>query len=147
MQAVTMYRANDGSLWKNESDAANRDSIAQEVALAMEYLPKRPKEFGEGEYIQHSRPALIHCKTVLFEIAKAGPLKWWIDSQKNEHKQTEKHLIEVTHPSWFGRMLDGGCDPLERAYGRLCCIDSEDREWEQPYYANNTPCGGIKRIN
>jgi len=147
MQTVTMYKANDGSLWKTKSEAIERDSISGAVAKAMKILPKRPKNSLDNEYVQHSRQDLISCKTALFEIAKAGPLKWWIDNQKAVHGKTDKGLIEVTHPSWFGRMLDGGCCPLGDAYARLCCIDSEDREWEQPYHANHTPAGSIKQIN
>jgi hypothetical protein len=147
MQAVTMYKANDGSLWKNEAEAIERDSVDELVAQAMKIIPARPKHSLDNEYVQHSRQDLIRCKTALFEIAKAGPLKWWIDNQKAAHGKTEKELIEVTHPSWFGRMLDGTCGPLGNAYSRLCCIDSEDREWEQPYHANHTPAGPIKQIN
>ena len=142
-----MYKASDGSLWKTESEAIERDSVGELVALAMRMLPERPKHSLDHEYVQHSRQDLIRCKTALFEIAKAGPLKWWIDNQKATHGKTEKELIEVTHPSWFRRILDGTRTPLGNAYGRLCCIDSEDREWEQPYHANHTPAGPIKQIN
>ena len=39
MQAVTMYKANDGSLWKNETEAIERDTVDALVALAMKILP------------------------------------------------------------------------------------------------------------
>jgi hypothetical protein len=81
---------------------------------------------------------LLWVREQLFAIANQdGVLKWWIDDQKKKG-QTDAELI-ACHPSWFCRMLDGGHAPLDRAYNRLCCIDEQNREWNQPYFAMNPP--------
>ena len=34
--------------------------------------------------------------------------------------------------------------PWDRAYGRAVCVDDMGREWQQPYYANNTPANPVE---
>jgi hypothetical protein len=142
MQTVTRYKAKDGSEWALESDCLARDNMVDSVANAMSNLKNTPKDCSWKGYVQQSSSSISRCKEMLFRIAnKEGVLKWWIDSQINGHGKTEWELINNIHPSWFGRMLDGGCGPLSDAYHRLCCIDTNCREWNQPYYAMN-PGGG-----
>jgi len=138
MQVVTRYKANDGSEWQSEDDCKSRDSMIAEVALAMSTLKATPTDCNWKGYVQQDANTVKRCKETLFAIAnREGVLKWWIDRQKQEHGKTDADLICNTHASWFGRMLDGGHDPLGRAYSRLCAIDADSREWNQPYYAMN----------
>ena len=37
--------------------------------------------------------------------------------------------------------------PLERAWGRIACIDKQFREWGQQYFANNPSEGKQVRLN
>lgn len=138
MQVVTRYKANDGSEWQSEDDCKFRDSMIAEVNVAMSVLKATPTECNWKGYIQQDASAVKRCKEILFAIAnREGVLKWWIDRQKQEHGKTDADLIGSTHASWFGRMLDGGHDPLWSAYSRLCAIDKDNREWNQPYCATN----------
>jgi hypothetical protein len=137
VKQITKYQANDGSEWDTEDGAIQRDQMIEEVDRIMEPLGKRPT--GHGEFVQRDLRTVTIITAALFEIAdRDGVLKWWIDGQRKAHGRTTRQLIHYTHPSWFLRMLDGNHDPLERAYGRLCCIDKRGREWDQPYFANES---------
>lgn len=142
MKQVVKYVADDGSEWFSEDKCIGRDMMIAEVDRAMSGLKPRPQNGGFEGYIQHDRESVLKCKRMLFAIAnRDGILKWWIDRQKNEHGASDESLVEQCHPSWFGRMLDGNHGPLEHAYGRLCAIDNEFREWNQAYFAANPGTG------
>lgn len=142
MKVETRFVANDGSEWKEEIQCLLRDRMISEVNEAMMELKPTPTECNWKGFIQQDPRAVLRCKSRLYDIAnKEGVLKWWIDGQKQNHGKTDKDLIVDTHPSWFGRMLDGGHAPLSNAYSRLCAIDSGCREWNQPYYAANPGTG------
>jgi hypothetical protein len=142
MKKITKYRANDGSEWDTYKDALVREHMIDFVDSAMAKLKTTPGDSNWEGYVQHDKNTIFQCKKELFEIAnQEGVLKWWIDSQINEHGKTVNELIEACHPSWFGRMLDGGHAPLSVAYRRLMCIDDLYREWNQPYYAINPGSG------
>lgn len=145
---IQKWKASDNSEWNSEADADARDEMIRSVNDAMSPLGPRDSRVERGDgYFQHSEVALTRAKLALYEIAKAGPLKWLIDDQINIHGKTDADMALRVHVSWFGRMLDGGCDPLERAYARLYCIDDQFREWQQPYYAINPGTGKQVRVN
>lgn len=139
---IQKWRASDGSEWNSQAAADERDSIMAQVSEAMRPLGERDSRMMNGDgFIQHDEASVIRAKLAIHAIAKAGPLKWWIDEQIMKHGKTDKFLALDIHPGWQGRMLDGGCEPLERAYRRFCCIDASNREWQQPYYAANPGTG------
>ena len=142
MKTITKYVADDGSEWGDEFAAKNRESLVLAVRDAMTFLKPTPNDLNWEGYVQQTPTLVLQCKCNLFAIANQdGILKCWIDRQKNDHGKTEEDLIVDCHPSWFGRILDGSCRPLETAYGRLCCIDEKCREWNQPYFALNPSKG------
>ena len=113
------------------------------VGYAMALLKPTPLKSNWSGYLQQNHDAVLNCKRGLFLIANTkGILASWIADQIT-HGKTVEQLISETHPSWFGRMLDGGHRPLERAYGRLCCIDDLSREWNQPYYVAHPEESGL----
>jgi hypothetical protein len=133
---IEKWRANDGSEWASQAKAEDRDALLAQVAEAMSALRPVPNECNfanGGGFVQQATAAVQQTKEALYELAKPH-IADWIQGQAKEHGTTEDALIYNTHPSWFCRMLDG-CDPLERAYGRLCHIDKDGREWGQSYYA------------
>lgn len=135
---ITKYVADDGSEWTAVEKAQERDTLLADVARAMKPLGERPDNCGfssGGGFIQHQTAVVRQVRLALHEVAK-GPLGWWFKRQREDHGKTDEQ-IAMCHPSWPGRMLDGGCAPLENAYGRLCCIDDLGREWGQPYYATH----------
>jgi hypothetical protein len=141
MQVVTRYVANDGSEWQDAESCTARDLLLAEVACAMVGLKDTPKECNWNGYVQQDPKVVRQCKWSLFQIAnRDGMLKRWIDHQKTMHGMTDEKFLTEVHPSWFVRMSDG-CGPLEKAYSRLCNIDSEFREWNQPHYAMNPGSG------
>lgn len=112
--------------------------MISEVNAALSALKATPRESNWKGYAQQDASAVKRCKEMLFAIAnREGILKWWIDRQKQEHGKADEDLIGNTHASWFVRRLDCKHDPLRIAYLRLCAIDADNREWEQPYYAIN----------
>lgn len=145
MQAITKYKANDGSEWDEPEKAVRRDHLIADVDDVMVSLNPCPDDtnFANGHgYVQQDAEQIAKVKANLFTIANQdGILKWWIDDQKARHGKTDDFLINDTHASWYCRMLDGSHRPLERAYSRLCNIDDECREWGQQYFANNPEKG------
>lgn len=139
--AIQKWKSADGAEWDSEEHADQRDRLCEAVRLAMLPLGDKPSlpacgfENGAG-YVQHTAAVVEQVKLRVFEVAKEK-LAWWLDSQKRDHGKTDYELAVVTHPSWHVRMLDGSCQPLESAYGRLSCIDKLNREWGQPFFALN----------
>lgn len=134
MKTITKWQANDGSEWDSPECATKRDTLIAEVAAVMDPMGQRVTDHGGHK--QHTGSVVETVRDGLYAIAnRDGILKWWINDQKSKFSKTDADLIRC-HPSWFCRMLDGGHAPLERAYGRLCCIDKMYREWDQPYFAN-----------
>lgn len=142
MYTVTRYVANDGSEWRFEAQCLARDALIVKVADAMAELKSTPTDNNWEGYVQQDPDAIIRCRDKLFEIANTDDvLKSWIDRQCTTHGKTVRELAREVHPSWFGRLLDGGHEPLAKAYARLCAIDADYREWNQPYYALNPGTG------
>ena len=142
MHKVIKWKANDGSEWNSQTEAVTRESMIAMVNKAMGVLKTKPVDCNFEGYIQQDKESMMKCKRLLYDIANTeGILKYWLDKQKKDHYKTDQILIENCHPSWFGRMLGGGHQPLSNAYGRLCCIDDEFKEWNQPYFAMNPGTG------
>ena len=140
MESITKYRAEDGSEWSTPEQAIEREKAIAEVRAAMTPLGEHPGStaFTNGDgFIQHDKANVLKARFALYDLAKAGPLKSWIEDQKTIFGKTDYQMAVEVHPSWFQRMLDGGCDPLYRAYCRILCIDDQCREWGQPYYAEH----------
>jgi len=137
VKPVTRYQANDGAIFKTEADALKRDSIIEQVKEAMRFLPELPKDkncdFANGAgYYQHDPKDIVKTKKLLLEVFKSnGFADHWTGLKNAECEEWQ------VHPSFFLRMLDGGCAPLEFAYSRLYKIDELGREFGQPFYANN----------
>jgi hypothetical protein len=136
---IIKWKANDGSEWRCQADAEKRDALLKQVAAILEPLGER---VSGTRYRQHDKATVVAVRLALHEAAKPY-LGWWFDQQKAAGK-TDYELAVGIHPSWQGRMLDCGCAPLEHAYSRICCIDSQFREWEQPYYATHTPENAVE---
>jgi hypothetical protein len=140
-EPIIVWKATDGSQWKDEEAARKRDALCADVAEALLPLGAKPDgtDFANGGgFVQHTEAQVRRVRRELYSIANVkGILKWWFDSQREDHAQTEEALKMGIHPSWYRRMLDGAHAPLDRAYGRLNCIDGQFREWGQPYYADH----------
>lgn len=142
MKTITKYRSEDGSEFSTKDKAIERDKLIVDVKSIMAKLKPVPPECNWDGYVQQEPSVIQEVKERLFEIAdREGILKWWIDDQFSKHGKTHSDLITQCHASWFSRMLDGGNAPLSNAYDRLCLIDENLREWNQPYFALNPDKG------
>lgn len=145
MKTVTRYEANDGSEWVDESQARARDELIAEVADVMSVLPQPPRgalDSGKA-YFQHSPANVLSAQAGL---ARAY-LKRWKDC--NGHIQ---YVIDTDKPAgdtFFGRLLSDGsmAQPITRAWSRISCIDSNFREWEQPYFTRHPPHDAVNAHN
>lgn len=153
MKQIAKWAADDGSEWNSADDANRRDELIKAVHQAMLPLGDLPKEdncrFQNGHgYIQHSAQAVEKAKLAIHELAKPKAiLGWWFGDQIAKHGKTHLELALKVHPSWHSRMLDGGHQPLGSAYYRFQCIDKDNREWGQPYFANNPDEAENIRLN
>lgn len=127
MNIVTRYESEDGVLWLKELDAQRRDAYIVALQKANVCLGDNPRtsEFYNGElFMQHT---FDDVKRFIELVGDA----LYIENLKRCQMWREQPQGII------GRYLDDANDPASRYYYRLQCIDSQNREWGQPYYANN----------
>ena len=136
MTPFIKYLADDGSEHRTADAAIAHERLCANVAEIMALLPALPDDprckFANGNgYIQHDAQNVQRVRNALLGLA----------NQLKPHDWLQKSMADpAIHASWAGRLLDEEYPrPLSRAWYRFHCIDSEWREWGQPYYANNTP--------
>jgi hypothetical protein len=137
MKTVTYYVAKDGSEHKTEAGAKERDALIRRVRAAMEPLGKQQRDphcrfSNGGGYVPHSKEAIGKARAALIVISREVLAWYFRDSKVNP---------EEAHASWFCRIIDGSCGPLDMAWSRLARIDELGREWGQMYYAINPDKG------
>ena len=150
MKQVLIYQASDGARFDSPDECRKYETLLADVQAAMSALAPKPDtcEFvNGGGFVQHDQASVFRARLALHELAKAGPLKEWIADQKIIHGKTDYQLAVECHPSWQMRMLDGACRPLERAYGRLACIDEQFREWGQQYFVAHPNDAKVFQLN
>ncbi|MDD2285827.1 MAG: hypothetical protein PHU98_06295 [Mariniphaga sp.] len=131
MKTITKFKAIDGIEFTNKNECIKYELLIDRVNSIMNTLPKHPDscDFANGSgYLQHDKTILKNAKVALLKICKE-----YID-----HKWIQINIDDDSiHPSYVGRLLDDyGIKPLNSAWYRFQCIDSNLREWGQPYYAN-----------
>lgn len=132
---VSKWKSPDGVEFSSPEECAKYEQTLDAVGSALRLLGKRPDgcDFTNGSgWIQHSKEEVEAVRHRLVEISRPR-LQWWFDDCKERHG----HEPVNAHPSWFARVLDGSVPCLERGWYRLMCIDSEFKEWGQPFYAMN----------
>ncbi len=135
MQTITKYKANDGCEFKNEHDALKRDQLVAEIDAVMAPINPAPK-CRDHQYAQHDPKVVIACRVAILKLcAREFP-----SFEIFRHQPPE----EVHPRSIAGRILDDNRGPLSSAWYRFMLIDDKGREWEQPYYAANTPADAVK---
>lgn len=138
MKTITKYQADDGSEWKDEKKALDRDALCEQVNSIMADWPKEPKDdgcqFTNGHgFIQLSESFIMEKRDKLLKLI----------AKHIDHKWVQQALDDPTiHPSWIGRLLDDSdLSPLYRAWCKFDCIDKFCRQWGQPYYASHPTDG------
>lgn len=140
MKKITKYKSIDGDEFDNEQQALERDELVKRVEDAMNPLGERPDNINDG-WIQHDIKDVIRVKCALLELAKP------IFKSFTKILKAIEDDPESIHPmSSVGRVLDDCGGPINYAWGRLCCIDAQGREHNQPYFAINGPDKGHKQL-
>lgn len=114
MREITVYEARDKSRWDKQSDCLIRDAMFNEALAITEPLGVRPT-LSEFQFKQHEPSAVSKARTVFETLAM-------------------KHFGTTN-----GRVVSDMDSPISTAMNRLDCIDEQGREWQQPYFARNTP--------
>lgn len=142
MEIIRKFKAIDGVEFTDEQECIKYELLIDRVNSIMNTLPKHPDscDFANGNgYLQHDKTSLRNAKIAILTICKEYIDHQWIQQSIDD---------DTVHPSWVGRLLsDYGIRPLDRAWNRFYCIDSELREWGQPYFALNPQKGTQNRIN
>lgn len=135
MKEIIKYQAKDGKEFDNSDNCKKYESLIDEVKAIMQKLPPIPEmngcdfENGYG-YVQHTEAEFNEVKNDLLNIAERMVKHKWIEQTRND---------KTVHLSWVARLIGeyGSLLPLSKAWDRLLCVDSELREWGQPYFAEH----------
>ena len=110
----------------------------------MALLSPTPKDdgcsFANGDgYIKHDKAKLRNAQIQILKLCK----------ERIDHKWIQQTIEdESVHPSYVGRLIDDyNIRPLNKAWFRFMCVDNQNREWGQPYYANNPEKGKQVQLN
>lgn len=132
MEAITKFKAKDGIEFVSEQECVEYELLIDEVNSIMSSLPNRPdgSDFANGSgYVQHDKTILQRVRLRLLFVCQRYIDHKWIQQTINN---------ENVHPSYVGRLIDEyGINPLSKAWYRFLCMDSNSREWGQPYFATN----------
>ena len=142
METITKYKAFDGTEYLQESKCIEHESNCKIADSIISKLPAKPDscDFSSGGgYIQHDYNMLLSVRNEFLEFCKRYTDMKWI-------QETIDGGFNVD-PSWAGRII-GECAPnyISRMWYRFSCVDKKQKEWGQPYYANNGQ-GENKRFN
>lgn len=131
------YQADDGTLFSSREQCAAYELSSSKIDTIISKLGTKPK-LSDDQYIQHTMTNVYNVRRELCLLANSV----W------EHKWfTQTATDPSTHSSWAGRLISEMDNPkLNSAWFRIMCIDSDGREWQQPYFANNTPSNPV-RVN
>lgn len=132
---VTYYDAPDGCRFTTYDACDAYMQVKSKLDVVMTEMPKLVKDLGHNEYLQHNIHSFIHLRNkflnILMQHYDFGSVKHWVEDTINK---------EGIHISYSARAIDEMCPSgINRLYYRFQCVDAQGREWQQIYYANNTP--------
>jgi hypothetical protein len=102
-----VYEARDRKRFDKKADCVEHERRLDVVDATMALLGKKRPEYHGDEYVQHSAEVVARFRV------------------------EAKRLMDGKHP----RELDDGGHPYSRLYYMLMCIDQQNREWGQQWYA------------
>lgn len=139
VKEVTKYEAIDGTQWATEQQAVRHENLVLTVKGIMVKLPEL--DISGHNFYQHIPADVLSVQVTLAKLAFIA-----IGNDQDRHHYDA--VINADKPmglySLIGRFLDDCGGPISRAWTRLMRIDSKFREWEQPYYAINTPTDAVE---
>lgn len=143
METLTKYKAFDGREFTDADECREHEANCLEAERIMGQLPAKPDtcDFSNGGgFLQHDKETFLAVRNQFCEFAKRYTDFKWL-------QQTIDMGLDA-HPSWVGRILDEAApSTISKHWYRFMCVDSELREWGQPYFANNPSEGKQKQLN
>jgi len=144
MEVITKFKAIDGKEFTKQTECLKYELLIKQVDEIMALLPPTPNDDGcnfsnGGGYIKHDKQVLRNAQIKILELCK----------ERIDHKWIQQSIDDETvHCSWVDRLLgDYDIRPLDKAWYRFSCVDEQNREWGQPYYANNPEKGEQVQLN
>lgn len=118
MKPITQWQADDGSVWRTEKEAIERDAVVAKCAalaeaIGLRPIPQRGTDFANGGgFVQQPEGARDKLYAALMEL---------------------------------GANRDSG-GPVGDLLYRWHCMDDAEREWGQPYFARYDGRGKGKMV-
>ena len=138
MQTVIKFKAVDGKLFDNEKDCIAHEKMIEDVKAAMSFLKPTPSDTdfkNGGGFVQQCKEVVSKAMVRIVEIAGIEKRPEFI----NDPFACRHGVI--------GRIIDDSRNNhLWTAWIRFMCMDSQYREWGQPYYARNPEEGEQKEL-
>jgi len=139
MKEIAKYKSEDGEEFIIKRECLQHEANCQEIYSIMQQLPERFTDndcsYANGMgYIQHERENILKVRNQVLEFFKRYTDHKWIQETIDKGFEADS--------SWAGRVIEEVAPrTIYKHWYRFGCIDSDIREWGQPYYANNTPKG------
>jgi len=122
MKEITKYITDDGTEFFSEFNCMRYESQCKRAEELIAQLNVRPKE--DTEIVQQDIKVLDDVWEGLMAIAREVVTHKWLEKSRQE--------IHISFPARI--ISDYGHKGLQEAFYRLHCIDSQGREYSQPYY-------------
>ena len=135
MERISLFKTADGKTFSTPEEALEYESIMREVQdFLLAFAENEDIDFSNGdEYIQHPSGTRDRMEKKLVELSN----RWFTPDEP---------FTAFTY--YLGRLInDNGIKCLNHLLYRVMCIDNEDKEWGQPYYALNKGTGKDKKLN
>ena len=135
MKTKTVYVANDGCEFSTEKSAIKHEALLLKIKKAIAPLGNIPKKVEDGKgWVQHSEANYRLAHRALVKLARP------LFKSFGELYELSKTNPDVINPMGVaGRILSDYGSCIQVGWQRLCCIDKQFREHQQPYFAINKP--------
>ena len=140
MKKIIKYLSDDGEEFMDELECSKHEIVCRSFDSLFENIPERPKDcsFWNGEgYIQHNEKNLEYVITRYLKLIESeyGKHPWITETLKNG-----VFGENGVNPERAGRVISETAPPsISKLWHRFSCIDSNLREWGQPYFAHYFP--------
>lgn len=135
MERINLFKTIDGKTFSSEEQALEYEDMIKEINdFLLGFAECEDIDFMNGNgYIQHPPGTRDKMGKKLVELSN----RWF---------KPDEPFINFTY--YLGRIIDDNqMKCLNKLSYRVMCIDNEDKEWGQPYYALNKETRKDKKLN